>query len=254
MRGWTGVIEKIMKRFKKYIGKFGFKGFLLYWARKIKWPETVTVELSGTDTKIRLRTFSSDIDVFEQIFIDEDYRCGVNLEPKTILDAGANIGLSAVYFALSFPGADIIALEPEDTNYRFLEFNTKNFSRITLLKKGLWYKNTKLNITNLDEAKFSFSLAEDDKSPDAVEGVTVDELMQEYGLETIDILKIDIEGAEKEVFTGKPAWLSKVKMIFIELHDSKKTGCSRAFYTAVDPYVKEELRRGENVVIIMGDR
>ncbi|MCF8044280.1 MAG: FkbM family methyltransferase [Desulfarculaceae bacterium] len=242
-----------MKRLKKYIGKFGFKGFLLYLARKIKWPETVTVGLglAGTDTKIRLRSFSSDIDVFEQIFIDEDYRFDVNFEPKTIVDAGANIGLSAIYFALAFPGADIMALEPESTNYELLETNTEEFPHITPIKKGLWYKNSRLNITNPDEAKFSFSLEENDKSPDAVDGVTVDSLIQEHGLETIDILKIDIEGAEKEVFAEKPAWLSRVKIIFIELHDSKKIGCSRAFYTAVDPYVKEELRQGENVVVIM---
>ena len=240
-----------MKRLKKYIGKFGLKGFLLYFARKIKWPETVTVDLTGTKIKIRLRTSSSDIDVFEQIFIDEDYRCGVDFEPKTILDAGANIGLSAVYFSITFPGADIIALEPEDTNYEFLEYNTEEFPCITPIKKALWYKNTRLNITNPNEPSFSFSVTENDSFQGPVEGVTVDALMQEYGLETIDILKIDIEGAEKEIFAEKPAWVSRVRMIFIELHDSKKPGCSRAFYSAIDPFVKEELRQGENAVIIM---
>jgi hypothetical protein len=75
--------------------------------------------------------------------------------------------------------------------------------------------------------------------------------MEEHHLDSIDILKIDIEGAEKEVFAARPAWLARIKMIAIELHDSKNIGCSRAFYTALDPYILSEYRRGENVIVTL---
>jgi isoaspartyl peptidase/L-asparaginase-like protein (Ntn-hydrolase superfamily) len=60
--------------------------------------------------------------------------------------------------------------------------------------------------------------------------LTIEELMESYGLNFIDILKIDIEGAEKEVFSNSPPWLAKIGMIAIELHDKIKIGCNRSFY------------------------
>jgi len=74
--------------------------------------------------------------------------------------------------------------------------------------------------------------------------------MVEHNLPFIDILKVDIEGAGKEVFSGHPGWTSKVGMIVIELHDKERVGCNRAFYIATDSFVKEEFRRGENIFLI----
>lgn len=68
------------------------------------------------------------------------------------------------------------------------------------------------------------------------------------------ILKMDIEGAEKEVFSNHPVWMSKIGMIVIELHDKIKVGCNRAFYLATDDFVKSEFRNGENVFLITNNK
>ena len=76
--------------------------------------------------------------------------------------------------------------------------------------------------------------------------------MAESGFDEIDLLKIDIEGAEKEVF-GAPdvdEWLSKVKVLTIELHDRMKRGCSYEFFKAMSKYHWHFALRGENLIFM----
>ncbi len=240
-----------MKRVKKYYKKMGFEGVKLYLHRKFKISSQANVFIPDSDSKIALRCRTSDIDIFEQIFIEEEYHHDFQYEPKTIIDAGANIGLSAIYYAKKYPNAKIIALEPESDNFSFLKKNTISYKNIIPLKKGLWYKDAYLKIVNPDGRNFAFYLEEAEEENFDIEAVTIDGLMKQYHFNHIDILKIDIEGSEKEVFSAASAWIDKVSMVAIELHDHLKAGCSRAFYTAVDKYVHEEKRRGENVIMTL---
>lgn len=73
--------------------------------------------------------------------------------------------------------------------------------------------------------------------------------MRDYKLNHIEILKIDIEGAEKEVCESASAWIDKVGMMAIELHDRHKAGCSRSFYNATNGF-DAEINRGENVFVV----
>src|SRR4029453_16016552 len=70
-------------------------------------------------------------------------------------------------------------------------------------------------------------------------GLTIDRLMRQYGWDYIDLLKIDIEGAEKEVFETSASWIGKVGIIVVELHDRSKAGCSRSVYAAVKGFELE---------------
>jgi hypothetical protein len=81
-----------------------------------------------------------------------------------------------------------------------------------------------------------------------VRGMTVDTIMKEEGIEHIDILKIDIEGAEREVFGDTSSWIGKVDALIIELHDRMKPGCSRSFYEGSKGFDNKWLR-GENVYL-----
>jgi hypothetical protein len=81
-----------------------------------------------------------------------------------------------------------------------------------------------------------------------VQGVTVDTIMKEQGIDHVDILKIDIEGAEREVFRDPSSWLRKVDALIIELHERMKPGCNRSFYNATNDFDNEWLH-GENVYL-----
>ena len=86
------------------------------------------------------------------------------------------------------------------------------------------------------------------ESPDSVRAITIPELIQGHQLDKIDLLKVDIEGAEKELFGAPAPWLGQVDAICVELHDWFKAGCSRSFFAAVEDF-SVEAWRGENVLV-----
>ena len=69
--------------------------------------------------------------------------------------------------------------------------------------------------------------------------MTVDKLMEQYSCDYIDILKMDIEGAEKEVFETSGSWIDRVRTIIVESHDRLKTRCSRSIYSATKDFELE---------------
>jgi hypothetical protein len=73
--------------------------------------------------------------------------------------------------------------------------------------------------------------------------------MQLTGYSTIDILKLDIEGAEKEVFSNCDKWLGNVRILMIELHDHLKPGCSSIVYSALAKFNFSECRNGTTIVL-----
>src|SRR5687767_864934 len=91
-----------------------------------------------------LRSNTTDPGIFGQVFIARQYEIPYSFEPKTIIDAGANTGLSALYFADRFPNANIIALEPDKDNFEIALQNTKNNSRIKMMQKEMSQKNNDL--------------------------------------------------------------------------------------------------------------
>jgi len=198
-----------------------------------------------------IRKGTSDMAVFRQVFVVRDYDVQYDSMPRLIIDGGANAGYSALFFADKFPGADIFAIEPETSNFKVLEHNVSVCSNVHPIKKGLWNKNGFLRIINKGSDKYAFMTMEvDEGEPYDVEVVTINEILRLSKHTEIDILKLDIEGAEKELFSSNyDCWLGKVNMIIIELHDSMKEGCSEAFYFAVEKYGFEAETRGENVIL-----
>ena len=67
-----------------------------------------------------------------------------------------------------------------------------------------------------------------------VKGITIPMILQMHGIDHIDILKLDIEGAEYRVFENNfDEWINKVDQIIIELHDRYQPGCAERFYRAI---------------------
>jgi len=81
-----------------------------------------------------------------------------------------------------------------------------------------------------------------------VQGMTVDTIMREQGIDHIDVLKIDIEGSEREVFRDPSSWIDKVDTLIVELHERLKLGCNRSFYNGTNGF-DDEWVRGENVYL-----
>lgn len=199
-----------------------------------------------------VRKDTSDLSVFHQIFVDKEYILPVKIHPKLIIDGGANCGYACLWYMLQYPQAKIIAIEPEQSNFEILEQNTKKYKNIERIQAGIWNKNTYLKIVDRGYGKWGF-MTEEVSENDAydLKAITIDKILKQSEHNTIDILKLDIEGAEKEVFSSNyEHWLKKVKILIIELHDRMKEGCSQTVYSAIKKFDFIEKRKGENIIFI----
>lgn len=197
-----------------------------------------------------IRKGTSDWKAFKQIFISRDYDFPVNIEPKLIIDGGANVGYASLFFADKFPDAQIFAIEPEESNFAILKKNTARFNQIIPIQAGLWHKNSFLKVMGTGQGEWGFITAESDPGDHDVKTITISDILQLAKSNEIDILKLDIEGAEKELFSENyESWLGKVNVLIIELHDRLKAGCSDAFFSAIKKYNFEQIKRGENIIL-----
>lgn len=236
----------------RYVRNFGLSSGLSLFA-KVELMTKSVFQMSGYRGVICLRPGTSDIKVFREIFLFGVYSCKVNITPCVIVDAGANIGLSSIYFATRFESATIYAIEPEATNFIALRQNVDAYGNIKPLQTALWGHDGLLKITDLKENQWAFTVEEcAEPTPDSFSSISITSFMQQHGIEKIDILKMDIEGAEREVFSGDcHYWLARVRVIIIELHDWLKPGCSSVFFNAICRYnIRTTLHEGMLVIEI----
>lgn len=226
-----------LKLVPRYILNMGvYKGLKAYVDVEVLKRNEVYV--SGYKFPIKIRPQTTDSKVFREVFLFKEYDFKLDFSPRVIIDAGANIGLASVFFNAKFPGATIYAIEPDKSNFDTLVNNVTRYSNVVPVQSALWSSVTFLKIKNKDSDTWAFEVEE--VSSDDLEGfkaVSISSIMNDYSIETIDLLKLDIEGAEREVFlTNFEYWLPRTKVIIIELHDWLKEGCSRAFFSTVSKY------------------
>ena len=199
-----------------------------------------------------VRCPSSDGYVYQQIFHNREYEFNERFPPKVIIDAGANIGLASVYFATRYPEARIIAIEPENSNVELLRLNTRDYPNVVVVHGALWGRDEQLHVLDSRLGKWGFMTTPVDEPPplgDVIAqetlGITVPSLLDAYGIGHVDIFKIDIEGAEKELFEHCETWIDRIDALIVELHDRMKPGCSDSFNTGAAGF-EMRWRRGEN--------
>jgi FkbM family methyltransferase len=204
---------------------------------------------------ILLRNGTSDILTFRQVFFDEEYQMENIDEPHVIIDCGANIGLSTVYFKNKYPNSTIIAIEPEYNNFELLVNNTIKYNDIHCIEGGIWNKSTNLEIRDIGLGNWGFIIEESELvTKNSISAFTIDDIITKFKIEKIDILKIDIEGSEKELFSSNfERWLPKTRVIIIELHDRLKEGCSKSLFSALSNFNYSISFRGENLYIYLNN-
>src|SRR4030095_16496880 len=211
-----------------------------------------TVQLPGLTKKINIRKGTSDWKAFKQVFIWKEYEYPIPFDPRAILDAGANVGYASLWFTRKFPQAKIISLEPEDSNFKMLKKNTDGYANIFPVRAGLWSHPCFLKIIATESGNWGFRTeVSKNETDNSIGALGVNEIMDLYSWKDIDIVKMDIEGAEKIVFAdGTQQWLPKVKMMFLELHDNVQKGCSKNVFNALADYDFSVDISGENLVLI----
>ncbi|HLD03113.1 MAG TPA: FkbM family methyltransferase [Candidatus Nanoarchaeia archaeon] len=199
--------------------------------------ELVQIKIPKLRYRVNMRSNTTDVLNFEEIFVNGDYDHHIDFTPRFIIDGGANVGYASVFYANLYPTARIIAIEPEKHNYSLLRKNVKPYPRIKTICAGIWPRSAKLHITNKGgpENKWGFMVEETKKiSEKSTKAVTLDEIFSMSEQQIIDILKLDIEGSEKEVFSENySGWLRRVKLLIIELHEKMRAGATESVLSAI---------------------
>ena len=200
--------------------------------------------------KVALRRSTSDSAVFRQVLLRESYSGLIRLVRRVlgprnvrfVIDGGANIGLASLVFARAFPNADVWAFEPDLENYRLCLENLRlNGARsVALHRRALWGSSTELSVEHgafRDGRAWSARVipTDVDAAGNGVQGVDLAAVLREAQRPEIDVLKLDIEGAEEDVFAQAAAprtWLDRTRVLAVEVHRG-------AFYDRIVPVLSE---------------
>jgi len=235
---------------------------------------TVSVNLNESEVLFNYREDSlGDKGVINQIFRNQDYNvaCWVQgrklieyhnaqskIRPSLIIDAGANIGASVVYFAKSFPESVVFSVEPDKMNWHLLELNTSGLKSVFNFHGAISDVDGELALIDPGRSDWGFMTS---SAPGQAEGskisivksISPKSILEHPATKNANplILKVDIEGGEEALFRGDTTWVSQFPLVIIELHDWMLpfSGSSRNFLKMAAQHDFDCVHRGENIFL-----
>jgi FkbM family methyltransferase len=206
-------------------------GLLRRALRRPSAPGEELVELVPHDVgrSVFARVGTSDLAAFEEVFGDA-FAVEVPWEPDVIFDLGANVGYASVLLAHRHPDVRIVAVEPEPSNLALLRRNVEGLP-VDVVAGAVWPRPGTLALHDPGKGRWGFRVREGGED---VVAVTVPELMERAETDFVDLVKLDVEGAELELFSADTDWLDRVGALTIELHDRYAPGCRAAVEAAVE--------------------
>lgn len=169
---------------------------------------------------------------FKDIFVDQVYRFHAGADAPVIVDCGANVGLSCLYFKRLYPKAKIIAFEADRKIARCLEGNLarNGAADIRVWQKACWVHDAGVTFLSdgadgghidagetQDAARHA---TRDAKAGDTIPSIRLRDILAR--MPRIHMLKMDIEGAETEVLPDCRDVLDHVEHLFFEFHSRLK--------------------------------
>ena len=141
---------------------------------------------------------------------------------RVIVDLGANIGLTALSLKARYPQARVVCVEPHPENASLLRHNLQCLGDSATIMEAAVSNTTGAIQLALATEHYNASTVRTEAKTVTVSALTMEEIMRHADISTIDILKMDIEGAELLILEGRPAWLQKVHLLLAELHGPRQ--------------------------------
>lgn len=186
---------------------------------------------------IYLRKGTKDAETFEEIYLDRIYDTDLHLKPHTILDGGGNTGLASRFFHARYPAARIAYVEIDPGNVSMARKNLAGVDQITIFENALSYDERYFKIEDPFNATNSYAIVEGTESDHDVTSVSPASIMKQLDWDGIDLVKLDVEGSERELFKNNvDEWLPRVKILMIETHDRMIENCSFDVMTVLNQY------------------
>jgi FkbM family methyltransferase len=232
---WTLELIRDMRRFMDVPSVLRLRNYLVRVGKTGGRANTrLTLNMrSPIQGRIFLRERGSDIRTFKEVLEEQVYSGVLARLPacRAIIDLGANIGLTSLYLAAHFPDAKLFSVEPNADTYDVLRSNLQSLiadGRCRTLRGAVWSAERPLVADSSRGADQFSAFATREPSPNdigetTIAGYSMARIIAESGFSFIDLLKVDIEGAEVQLLEGDRSWLSHVGAIAIEFHgDSRK--------------------------------
>ena len=181
-----------------------------------------------------------------------------NVDIRTIIDLGANIGMETLRFSKMYPMARVIAVEVESRNFELLNKNTANIPQIKTLNAAIWSKKAQLKLepgNELDGQDWRVKEVDSGENFDFI-GMPLMEILHSFNIASVDILKVDIEGAERELFNEDcREWINLIKCLIIECPDAQSPLTTAFMYRNFDisGFKFNTYINGENLVLVRKD-
>lgn len=215
---------------------------------------------------------ASDKNVILQIFQEQEYNIvdwvqGQKLfqyhneqsakRPSLIIDAGANIGISPLYFSIIYPKSFVFTIEPDEMNFNLLTLNTKGLD-VFNFHGAIADADGEVVFEDPDRSDWGFTtraVAATDQTENIkkVNSICPTSILSHPSCQNTTplICKIDIEGGEDALFRGDTDWMDQFPLIIIELHDWMLpfAGTSRNFIKAAARYDFDLVHKGENIFL-----
>jgi FkbM family methyltransferase len=158
---------------------------------------------------------ASFISTFQQIFEDQIYRFNARTDRPYIIDCGANVGVSVLYFKQLYPKSVILAFEADSTIFEVLRRNVVScgYDDVECVNRAVWNAESELNFTS-DGADGGRVSGRTDQPTRMVKSIRLRDCLDRK----VDFLKLDIEGAETAVLQDCADRLSNVESLFVEYH------------------------------------
>lgn len=169
------------------------------------------------DTIVSYRRPYEVLHTYKELFEQEIYNFKTETNSPFIIDCGANIGLSVLYFKKLFPEATVLAFEPDADNFRLLQQNVaqNNLKGVECRQHAVWIHNNSIRFSSVGTQASQITKEEEAKNTVQVRAERLADILR---TSKVDFLKIDIEGAEAEVIKDCEPFLENVQTLFVEYH------------------------------------
>jgi FkbM family methyltransferase len=204
---------------------------------------------------------SADNQIFNEVILKRSYfGIGTKGEVLRIVDLGGNIGLSAISFLSEYPKAQVAVVEPDLDNFKLLQENTKPYNehemRVHHFNTAIYNREAELFFEDPQVGSHGYRVSESKgvNYKSIIQTLTVNNLLDKLGWDKVDIIKIDIEGAEKELFESNTDWIGRTRYLIIETHDRFKNDSTKTVFHTLENFSYKMKVLNQNLIFKLEKR
>jgi FkbM family methyltransferase len=206
------------KHLYKLVARPEYRNLALLEARLRRVPRYTECQATVHNWHLKIPDAASFLFSYDEIFVKRIYDFPAATTSPKILDLGANVGLSVLFFKWLYPQAQIVAFEADPKIYQYLTHNVhgNNYRDVELINAAAWDENTELAFTT--EGADGGHIQQAAHAPVSVIRVPAINMAEHLQSHSYDFVKMDIEGAEERVLPACLPYLDKTTFLFVEYH------------------------------------